>query len=66
MDVGGYRLYILGVFFYHALSLFTTLSGPPCHCRYIYSGKRLPDAEGIFDWVPFRDSSERGRVQEGE
>ncbi len=35
MDVGGYRFYILAIFFYHALSLFTTLSGPPCLYRYI-------------------------------
>ena len=51
--------------FYHALSLFATLSGPPCHYRYTYSGKRRPDAEGRC-WVPFRGSCKRGRVREGE
>ena len=45
--------------FYHALSFFAALSGPPCHYRYIYiySGKRRPDAER-YSRVPFRESSE--------
>jgi hypothetical protein len=32
----------------------------------VYSGKRLSDAGGSFNRVPFRESSERGRVREGE
>ena len=63
VDVGSYRFYILGIFVYHALSLFTTLSGSPRHYRF---RKVSTDIEGCLHRVPFRDSSERGRVREGE
>ena len=69
VDVGGYRLYILGVFFYHALSLFATLSGPPCHYRCISTNifrKASTRRWRFSERVPFRESSERGRVREGE
>ena len=47
---------------YHSLRRFPV----PLVSTGIYSGKRLSDAGGLYQRVPFRESSERGRVRKGE
>ena len=50
--------------FYHALSLFATLSGPPCHYRYV--PESVDQTLKVVLGVPFRGSCKRGRVREVE